>query len=257
MGELTAALIEDLLVKQTQQIKQDNLKNLQLVQKAADKKLKKLEGKCLFLERKLRKNNIVLFGLSVDDTTSLAQLTLDKINALFGLNFTTDDINNIYQIGKGKERPIIVEFVSFLKKSKIFSCPQKLNALKDTGISLANDLCPEDRQTHSELRRHLKQIRSQGHEAKIVGFKLRVGEKLYTLDELNASKSDTESESGDDSESNEEGKSRTDGTKSVVVNKRQGKAKGRSYSESESKRKPVPSPTYCIAGSRRTKKLKH
>lgn len=256
MGEITATLLEELLAKQTQQITQDNLKNLQLIQKAADKKFKKLEERCLYLERKLRKNNIVLFGLSVDDTTSLIQLTLDKINSLLGLNFTNADINNVYRIGKGKERPVIVEFVSFLKKSLIFKCPQKLKALRDTGISLTNDFCPEDRQSHKELRHHLKRARGQGQNAKIVGLKLKIDDKLYTLDELNATRSGSESESGDDSEGDVGVKSQNKEAESVLVNKKQGKSTIRSHSGSESKRKTVTSPTYYIAGSRRIKKSK-
>lgn len=194
MGELTLANIEELLARQTIQINQNISDNLKLLQ-SNENRVKKLEQRCLYLERRLRRNNIVIFGLSIDGT-DLSNQTLLKLNSLLDLNITIRDINNIHKIGKNSTPPIVVEFVSFLQKKEIFSNTEKLRALKGTGISISNDLCEEDRRKQKILRKYLKSAKEENRQARIVGDKLEIDKELFTISDLEDSDDDTETEGG-------------------------------------------------------------
>lgn len=163
-------------------------------------KVKKLENRCLYLERKVRKNNIVIFGTDFEND-NLVQLTISKLNELLGLQLTTDDINNIYKIGQSPKPPVVVEFISYLKKTQVFKYPERLRALKGTNISITNDLCEKDRDDQKILRHHLKLARSKKQEAKIKGNRLEIDKKLYTAEEL---MSDCDQLDASDSESEQE-----------------------------------------------------
>lgn len=202
MGELTLANISTLLDKQTLLINQNIKDRLQSLEKA-NRKIKDLEQRTLYLERK---NNIVIFGLK-SGNSDVVQVTINKLNELFELQLSRADINNIYKTGKSDNKPIVVEFVSFLKKSDIFKSADKLRALKGTGISVASDLCKEDRLQRKILRKHLSVARENGEDAKIVGHKLKIGDKLYTTADLESA---TETEYGSGSDSEDEGQPAAD-----------------------------------------------
>lgn len=150
------------------------------------KQVEILSKRCVYLERKNRKNNVVIFGIinQPDQLTDLLQSTIQSINYLLGTNITEDHINNIYTIGKSRNPPIVLEFISFLKKITLFSNKENFKKLKEHGISIANDLSLEDREGQQTLRRHLQIARSQNREAKILGYKLLIDNISYTPQEL-------------------------------------------------------------------------
>lgn len=245
MGDLTLENVAKLLEKQTENINRNIEDKIKIIGKNSQT-IKQLEGRCLHLERRIRKNNVILFGLSLDGT-DLAEQVLQKLNDLFETAFTIAEINNVYKIGKSKSPPVIVEFVSFLRKSEIFKKPDKLRALRGTGISIAHDLCQEDRKNMKILRQHLREVRAKGQEAKIVGTKLKIGDRFYSAAELN-NPSEVEYETIDDSESEEEGgkSTRAPSTQGNIAADRRVK-KG----ASERKRKvQTPSPTYHPVSTR-------
>lgn len=248
MGELTLSNIEQLLAKQTRQINENINNNLEVLQEH-NNKIQKLEQRCLYLERKLRKNNIVIFGLKIDGD-DLVNQTITRINELFDLHVTTSDFNNIYKIGKGTDRPIVVEFVSFLKKKEIFSKPEKLRALKGTDISVSNDLCQEDRRDQKILRGHLKTAREKGQQARLVGNKLEVDKKLYAIRDLkedSASEYESEETPSDADHEPQSGTSTADVARRAVCVK-DGKAK---------RKASTPSPTITVVSGRRRKKRRN
>lgn len=198
MGELNLATIQELLSQQTAEIKRHTSDSLKTYEKAVQK-LEILEKRCIQIERKLRRNNIILFGLTLDGS-DLVNQTIVKLNQLFNLNITTSDLNNIYRIGKGSSSPIVVEFTSFLKKREIFKSPEKLKALKGTGVSVANDLCKEDREEQKILRRHLSEAKRRNEDARIIGHKLEINKIAYTVSELEATDTEYEAENNSDNE---------------------------------------------------------
>lgn len=138
----------------------------------------------------------------------LLEETLQKINELLGTNIVGTDINNIYTIGKAERPPIIIEFISYIKKRQLQSQTTKL---RGTRIGISNDLCAEDRETQKKLRVYLKKAKTSGQNARIKGNQLEIDNTLYTLKQLERqegglSSGETNSESEDDSSSDEEKK---------------------------------------------------
>ena len=79
-----------------------------------------LKNKVEYLENKARKNNIVIYGLKVEE--NLQENTLCQLENLLNVKINQCDLNNIYRIGQQdniSERPILVEFLSFLKKQEV------------------------------------------------------------------------------------------------------------------------------------------
>lgn len=152
---------------------------------ATNQEVDSLKKRCINLERRIRQNNIIVFGaISLFTSQSLASDTILLLNNLLGVTLKTDDINNVYKIGKSENPPIIVEFVSFLKKKTLFENKDKLKELKQHGISITNDQSIEDRNNFKILRKHLKNAREQNLNAKIRGQKLLVEDEIYSIEDL-------------------------------------------------------------------------
>lgn len=209
MGDqLTIDVLQRLLDDQTNKIKTGIEESLEKVERSAQNnkiKVEKLEKRCIYLERKLRKNNIIIFGLPLSESSIVEQI-IKKLNELFSLQINISDLNNVYKIGKGTVPPIVVEFVSYLKKIEIFNQPDKLKNLKGTGISISNDMCQEDRVIQKTLRKHLKKAREENKQARIKGEKLEIENVWYSVKDLEASDSEyySETETQNDSESENE-----------------------------------------------------
>lgn len=146
--------------------------------KNLERKLEEIDDRIAFIERGRRKNNIVIFGLKTDQE-NLLKTTLSQLNRIFGSHLQEKDINNLYIIGK--KDTVVVEFISYLQKEKIF---RQLFKLKGTGISISNDLRPEDRKLNKILVKHLKEARAKNQKAYIKNFKLYVNGTPYTIEQL-------------------------------------------------------------------------
>ncbi|CAH1106218.1 unnamed protein product [Psylliodes chrysocephalus] len=211
MGTLNIEDIKKLLDDQTDHLRENFKKEIGTLRtdvKKRDEKISFLEKRSLFLERKIRKNNIIIFGLNINEN-NIVRETIEKLNQLLELNFSLSDINNIYQLGKHEKAPIIVEFISYLKKIEIFQNVEKLKSLKGANISLSNDLCEIDRKNHKILRKHYKIAKEKNLQTKIQGFRIEIENKWYTVDELEESysESDVSNEGTDDEEMEEEDES--------------------------------------------------
>lgn len=200
--------------EQTVDIKNEirvNISELTKQLEVTNKRVELLEKKCLTFERQSRKNNIILFGLESQNTDNLVEYTINKLNQLFGVNILIGDINNIYKIGKKSNPPVVIQFTSFLKKAQLFKDPEKLRALKDTNISIANDLCKQDREDLKILRKHLKAARAEGCGARIRGNRLEIDNTLYTVSDLEDSETETEESGGERDTRGEQGGTGGDG----------------------------------------------
>lgn len=169
--------------KLTEEIKNDIIITLEGFSKKIDETIEQnllLQKKCASLERKIRKNNIIIFGLVPQKETLLSD-TLGSLNQFLELTLSKSDINNIYTIGNSDKPPIVIEFLSFLTKSEIFKNIQKL---RGTGVSITNDLSVEDRKEQKILYSHLKTARQQNLQAKISGNRLIIDSNPYTAEQL-------------------------------------------------------------------------
>lgn len=211
--------------KQTEDIKAEikaSERNVTDKIKITQKKICALEKKSLFFERKIRRNNIVIFGLERENNENLVQRVVAKLNELLHINLTSSDINNIYRLGQMSKSPVIVEFISYLKKAELFKDPVKLRALRNTPISISNDLCDEDRKEQKILRQHLKLAREQNKEAKIKGNKLEIDGRLFTTADLRTSDIDSEASIASSDESDLEGDQQANGESEGLHNNPKG-----------------------------------
>lgn len=169
-----------------------------------EKKYNDIESNQLNLERLMRKNNIVIFGLEVKLEQNLCQTVLKKLNEILEINLKEEDLNNIYTIKTDKGIPIKIEFLSYLKKSLIF---KNIHKLKNTQIFIANDLCYKDRIQLKILQKHQKLAKSKNLPTKIIGQKLLVNGEFFTADQLEDSVGHCEFEEFVSEESEEKRKS--------------------------------------------------
>ena len=122
-GDMTVQQLFEWLQKsqneQTEKLTSEIAKSLEdnkKQNKKNEKHIGRLYQNYLSLERKKRKNNIIIFGL-VTETEHILNNTIDKVNSLLNVNIKKTDINNIYTIGKNpQKRGILIEFISFLTK---------------------------------------------------------------------------------------------------------------------------------------------
>lgn len=116
------------------------------------------------MERKLRKNNIVVFGIDARNQSQNAlKPILEILNATLECNLEQWDIHNYYKLGKSSSSSVVLEFISFRRKLLLYQISGNCNSLlsKITNCNCQNDLCQEDREAQKILRKHLREVRSQ------------------------------------------------------------------------------------------------
>lgn len=136
------------------------------------------------LEKKSKRNNIIIFGIEENENEDTINEAVTNINRKLNLSLEKTDINNGFRIGKkveNKIRPIILELLRGHTKYTILNNCHKL---KGQNISIARDLIKEELQEQKTLRNHLKEAKENKQTAKIVGNKLELNGKLYTINEL-------------------------------------------------------------------------
>lgn len=194
-------LIQNINIQQTIEIKKELSNSIQQIYGTVqenNKRIEQLETKIEYLERRMRRNNIAIFGLSVKDKNHLLEETLQALNTVLQTNFCKEDINNIFFVNKDLESsPVILEFISLLKKQTVF---QNIQKLKGTGLSIANDASHSDRQKKKVLVGHLKSAREQNLTARIKGFKLEIDNQVYSVEELKALEDNVSDSEEDQSE---------------------------------------------------------
>lgn len=100
-----------------------------------------LRNKVEFLEKGSKENNIVIFGIDLDEEVSVEHV-LQELNNRLEIDITYKDINNIYRLGKNKECPVETAFISYLTKKNVL---QNAKKLKGSGISIVHD--PHNKRT--------------------------------------------------------------------------------------------------------------
>lgn len=171
--ELMYKKLETLITSKIEELKAEILQN-------QNNKYKVIKDKLIAVERKIRKNNIVIFGTTFD--SNIVDNVLKIFNEVIGVNIQESDLNNIYKLGK--KNVIIVEFLSYLKKQAIF---RNLKKLKGIGITITDDLCPEDQDIKKKLVKQMKEARSKNQKAYIRNNRLYINDEIVHYKELNES----------------------------------------------------------------------
>ncbi|KAI5631952.1 hypothetical protein NE865_15333 [Phthorimaea operculella] len=147
-----------------------------------------------FLESKLRRRNVIFFGVQEKEKgyENLLTLVLNIINNKMGIPCSKWEIENVSRIGKyieNKLRPIVVTMTTTGRKLEIL---KKKKTLEETGIYLKEDFPPNILLKRKELQEELKKERESGkrvalHYDKIVTLKTR-GSKRGTPERKNTNK---------------------------------------------------------------------
>nr|CAI5837666.1 unnamed protein product [Callosobruchus analis] len=141
---------ESLKKELTTKIVQENQKVLQKIDKCSqridklEKRCQNIENKCTNLDRLLRKNNIILTGISPPKKRDkLLPFVLELLSTKLDLKYSEHDINNVSKAMKNVKK------------------------LKGSGIYIDDDVNQHDRQIRKQLYQHLKEARAKNMFAKI------------------------------------------------------------------------------------------
>lgn len=163
-GEITE--IKDIVRNEAR--KQDQIEKRQTV----------LESKYEGVQRTLKKNNIIIFGLETEKVKNVTEYTISKLNSLLQLKLSLSQIDNIYSIGKSTEKkPVVVRFISYLKKIEVL---RECKKLKNSGVSISEDLTQKEREIRRILLKHKKVAQLQGQKAQIKKNLLYINGDAYT-----------------------------------------------------------------------------
>lgn len=133
------------------------------------------------INRNLKKNGIVIYGLSSNDKITV-EFICSKLENLLEINLTPEQISDCYLLGQNANNPIKVELVNFWKKREILKNASKL---KGKNIYISPDLTKQQLAEGKILRANLKAAKEENlKDCYIKGNKLYTEGKVYTVDEL-------------------------------------------------------------------------
>lgn len=147
-----------------------------------EEKNNQLERQIVQLQRKARKNNIVIFGINKTEPNLLEHI-IKIFNETLEVEIHNHEINDIYRTGPTDKstRPVIIELISYQKKLLILNNAKKL---KGKNLFISQDQCFEDRANNKILVKHLKEAKSSGIQAYIKGYKIVIGKEIYSAEDL-------------------------------------------------------------------------
>lgn len=138
-----------------------------------------LQNKVEILEREIKKNSVLIYGLEVQENNT-SQTVCDKLCQLLEIDISPADIKECYWLSIPK-KPLKLDLVSNHKKREIFNNCRKL---KGTNIGISNDLTYKQRQEYKILRHHLNIARQNKKKSHIKGNKLYIENEVYTMESL-------------------------------------------------------------------------
>lgn len=151
------------------------------------KRLSVVESRCEDAENRLRRSNLIFFGVRDAENETWADsenLVLETCAQRLGVRLEGNCIERAHRIGhfnSRKIRPIIVKFTNTKHKETLLGVAHKL---KDTGYSLSEDYSPAVREARRKL---LEFARAQNSKFKLRFNKLIVGNVCYMYDTVTGS----------------------------------------------------------------------
>lgn len=131
-----------------------------------------------------RKNNMIFYKIAENEPSqdSLSEAMLRLLNGEVEDSFEMRDIDYIFRLGKKKEgqtRPILIRFVSRIKKELIMKNRKKL---ADKNIDIADDFPAEIRERRKNAAPTIKSLKEKGYAVSLRGDKIRVNGENMSLE---------------------------------------------------------------------------
>lgn len=161
---------------------------------------KQLNKRLEILENRVRKNNIAVFGLQINqEGDNILETSIAQLNNLLNVGIEASDVVNIYHTRGKPKNPVIIEFVRRLKKIEIFKAIKgNTEGLKRAKVFIANDLTREEREIQRLLREKCKEAKASNKSARIVGNNLIIDGQKFTCESLLSSDNSSEGAVSDD-----------------------------------------------------------
>lgn len=149
--------------------------------------LKSLEARCEDAENRMRRSNLIFYGIPDADKESWAEsqdAIIDTCRSLLEHEVDQNQIERAHRLGpfvRNRNRPIIVKFHVFKQKEAIL---RKAFKLKGKDVSIGEDFSPAVRDARRKL---LEFGRNQETPFKLRFNRLTIGEKQYQVDNVTGS----------------------------------------------------------------------
>lgn len=157
-------------------------KNLKL-----ETEIKTLKNQAESLERANKRYNLIIYGIK-EEEKNLLNSVLQIFNELLGLQCTRDHFRDIRRIGKpvvNKNRPIIIEVISFSLKSEILGkAKENFKSLRGKNVSISLDYIKTDYEKRKFMYGHLKEAKEKKQNVQLKNNILIVNGEEYTYEQL-------------------------------------------------------------------------
>ena len=158
---------------------------LEQLEKEIEKKenrILKLETAANDLQQYSRRSSLRIFGVPEKEKEDTDQIVCDLVSSKLDIPITRNDIDRSHRTGKHlrdskHHRSIIVKFCSYRKRSEIIRARKKL---KNTGITIQEDLTPQNAELYTKTYKNPKVKAAWTHDGKIIASIQAGGGKTVT-----------------------------------------------------------------------------
>lgn len=140
-----------------------------------------LRNRVEYLERETKQKNILMFGLKGEPGEISTDFVCTELTRLLDVKVEHTDISDVYSLGRNKNCPVKVEFLSKAKKLIVLKNCKKL---KGTGVVISHDLTVRQRAERKSLKTYQDKQRALGKKCYIRGNKLVIDDYKYSVEDL-------------------------------------------------------------------------
>lgn len=149
-----------------------------------EKQIEEIDEKVLKSEIEKRKNNMIFYKIAEVEASqdALHKAMVKMLNEEVQNTFEIRDIDFMFRLGKKREgqiRPVLVRFISYLKKELIMNNRKKLS---EKSIDVADDLPNEIRERRKISAPLVKSLKEKGFHASLKMDKIKVNGEIWSVE---------------------------------------------------------------------------
>ena len=147
-----------------------------------ENRILKLETAANDLQQYSRRSSLRIFGVPETEKEDTDQIVCGIVSSKLGISITRNDIDRSHRTGKYSQdskhhRSLIAKFCSYRKRSEIIKARKKL---KGSGITIQEDLTPQNAELYSKTYKNPKVKAAWTHDGKIIASIQATGGKMIT-----------------------------------------------------------------------------